>query len=159
MNACCAKLVYINYTRPTSGSTIFSTSQSSISKAVHYHRMFSHSTSSPSASIFLGFFRSTGCSHPPRRSLLRIRVCQRKEVTFKDPSGIVSTGLRLQLTTTYNVSAGARLVVQSRVPRYTAIPADQDYFKVISASREELPFWFECRALTPRLLSTGNLLR
>ena len=71
-------------------------------------------------------FRSTGRSHPPRRSLLRIRVCQRKEVTFKDPSGIVSTGLRLQPTATFNVSAGARLVVQPGVFHVTVVPANKD---------------------------------
>ena len=50
---------------------------------------------------------------PPPKSLLRIRVCQRKELTFKDPSGIVSTGLPLRLTATFDVSAGASLVAQS----------------------------------------------
>ena len=53
--------------------------------------------------------------HPPRRSILSIPVRQRKEVTFKDPSGIASTGLRLQLTVMFNVSAGAMLVVQPRL--------------------------------------------
>ena len=66
----------------TSGSTISTSSQPSNSKCVYCHRVFLQPTSSPSCSVFRRYFRSiystTGHSHPPRRSLVRILpvLCQ-----------------------------------------------------------------------------------
>ena len=53
-------------------------------------------------------------------------MCQRKEPTFKDPFGLLSTGLHLQLTAKYNVSSGAGLVVQPGEFYCTVIPANKD---------------------------------